>query len=446
MHKGQILIAAAAMSLAFVALSDATDAADAAPSYVDAAIHDPGRAVWDVTRDGLRKPAEVIAFSQIKPGMVVVDLVPGDGYYTRILSKLVGPKGKVYAVVPGGGGAGARGARMQQRDRKFPAAVPAEQAEVCAIGCYDSGTPPAVVPVDQVLALMNLKEFANLTVLWEDVSSFGGDLSIPEQADVVFSAGGYHELHFKAAIQMPEEAAGRGANVTKPVDMAGLTKSAFNTIKPGGLFVVLDHAAAKGAGFSQADKLHRIEADAVKAELLAAGFTLDGESSALAKPNDNHTTPASGAFATRDAADQFLFRFKKPVNAPSADKRPTTAQEAEIMKAYYGNTFIARVGMKKANPLTGERLRHHFYNPDHTYQEFGRLSDGPGAFQGGTWYWDADGHNCMLHQYPADERQNVVCHTDVVLTSKLPLNVITDGRYGGHPAKLMLAKGHVYPD
>src|SRR5262249_44198997 len=127
---------------------------------------------------------------------------------------------------------------------------------------------------------------------------------------------------------------------------------------------------------------------------------------------DDHTQPARGSAADHDKNDQFLLRFKKPANAPAADKRPTQAQEDAIMKNYYGNTVVLNPQSKAAN-AQGERTRTSFYNADHTYQEFGRLADGPGPMQMGTWWWDAAGHNCELHQFPIDERSNVVCHTDV---------------------------------
>ena len=71
----------------------------AAPAHIEAAVKDAGRPPADTSRDDLRKPAELLEFAGVRPGMVVADLLPGGGYFTRIFSKTVGAKGKVYAVV-----------------------------------------------------------------------------------------------------------------------------------------------------------------------------------------------------------------------------------------------------------------------------------------------------------------------------------------------------------
>ena len=92
--------ASAIVALMSLVLSLPALAADAVPNFVTDAVGFPNRAQWQIVRDVARKPDAVLRFSQIKPGMAVAELVPGDGYYTRILSKLIGPKGRLYAVVP----------------------------------------------------------------------------------------------------------------------------------------------------------------------------------------------------------------------------------------------------------------------------------------------------------------------------------------------------------
>src|SRR5689334_7532472 len=89
------------LTAAFAALL-ATDvtAATSIPPYAAAAVADKARPAEDTARDADRKPAEMIVFADIKPGDVVVDLVPGKGYFTRIFAKAVGPKGHVYAYFP----------------------------------------------------------------------------------------------------------------------------------------------------------------------------------------------------------------------------------------------------------------------------------------------------------------------------------------------------------
>jgi hypothetical protein len=147
-------------------------------------------------------------------------------------------------------------------------------------------------------------------------------------------------------------------------------------------------------------------------------------------------------FAERDKADQFVFRFKKPANTSGATNRPSAGEEAAIMKNYYGNTHILNADLKELNSNNGNRLRYHYYNADHTYQEMGRVGEGTGPLQLGVWFWDAKGNNCMLHEYPIDERANVVCHDYVV---SRPLNVMQTQQTGQRKGtKFMIVPGHVY--
>ena len=133
----------------------------------------------------------------------------------------------------------------------------------------------------------------------------------------------------------------------------------------------------------------------------AAGFVADGNSNALANMSDDHSKPSA---ETADKSDQFVLRFKKPMNAPKTDMRPP----ASAMAGYFGNTSISNKGIEDKIPRQERRV---FYNEDGTYQEFGRVMPGrPAPLQQGTWYWDAAGHNCMIHQYPAQQRQMIVCH------------------------------------
>ena len=98
-YSRSLLVLASGFSLGLVLTSPAT-AASAIPAPIAAAITDAARAPTDFPRDKNRKPADMLAFANVKPGQHVVDFMPGRGYYTRLLSKTVGAKGKVYAVVP----------------------------------------------------------------------------------------------------------------------------------------------------------------------------------------------------------------------------------------------------------------------------------------------------------------------------------------------------------
>ena len=237
------LFAAAASLLAF-------GAAAAEPAYIKAALADPGRPAADVARDVARKPAEVLEFSQIKPGETVIELLPGGGYFTRIFSKAVGPTGHVVAAAPP--------VRDQDKGAKLIAADPA---------------------------------YANVTV---DTIT-GPAMAAWPKADVMFTAQNYHDFHLKAL----------------HVNVAATDTALFNAIKPGGYLIVEDHVASAGAPIETADTLHRIDPAIARKELEAAGFVFDGESEVLRNPVDDHTKPVFDP-AIRGHTDQFLYRFKKP--------------------------------------------------------------------------------------------------------------------------------------
>jgi predicted methyltransferase len=96
-----------------------------------------------------------------------------------------------------------------------------------------------------------------------------------------------------------------------PADVPAFNRAVFTALKPGGAYVVLDHAAAPGSGISATDTLHRIDPARVKADVLAAGFKLDTQSVILANPADDHTKNVFDP-SIRNHTDQFLFRFVKP--------------------------------------------------------------------------------------------------------------------------------------
>jgi predicted methyltransferase len=213
------------------------------PANVAAAVADPGRPAADTKRDADRKPAESLAFAGIKSGDSVLELISAGGYYTRLLSK---------ATVPD--------ALLKAR----PAAA------------------------DGLKALAADPAYANITVLTQPA----GTPSAPAPVDVVWTSLNYHDLHNPGPF---------GAG-----DIAGFNKAVFAALKPGGTFLVIDHAAAPGSGLSQTGTLHRIDPAAVKAEVLQAGFTFGGKSEALHRATDDHTAKSS------DSDDQFIFRFRKP--------------------------------------------------------------------------------------------------------------------------------------
>lgn len=249
MNKLEICLSVLLFSLPFGA------AAETVPSFVIAAIADPARAA-DSKADARRHPAELAAFAQVKPGDVVVDLIPGGGYFTRIFSAIVGPKGHVYAIWP------------------------AEYAKV------DGDEVPATQ------ALVKDPHYANVTLLFEPAAQF----SVPVQADVVWTSQNYHDY--------PDPFMG-------PTDPKLLDAGVFAALKPGGVFVVVDHVAEAGSGLRDTNTLHRIDPAVVKAQVPAAGFVFDAESDVLRNTTDDHKLVVFDK-AIRGHTDQFAFRFRKP--------------------------------------------------------------------------------------------------------------------------------------
>lgn len=252
------------------------------PAYVTAAVSDKSRPAADTMRDAARKPAKSVAFSTVKPGDKVADFIAGGGYFTRILAKVVGPAGHVYATAPAGGMMGAPAATMGPAKMGQQAAPMMGQA---------GGMPPAGGMMGGAAGLQAIAAdpaYSNVTVLTQPVSK----LMAPEPLDVVWTAQNYHDLHNPGPFHAD--------------DIAAFNKSVFDALKPGGVFLVIDYAAAPGTGFTQSPTLHRADPEAEKAEILKAGFIFDGESKVLNRPNDPHT------MRSHEQDDQFIFRFRKP--------------------------------------------------------------------------------------------------------------------------------------
>ena len=203
----------------------------------------------DKALDEERLPAEVIAASGVKAGQTVVELGASGGYYTRMLSKVIGPKGKLLVDVNG------------------LAARPTAADGIKAFAA----------------------QYPNITIVGDDYLTFA---ALPEKPDMVWTTDNYHDFH-------------------NGMDTAVFSKAVFNALKPGGIFFVEDHAAAAGTGITMTKTLHRIEPAALKAEVLAAGFKLIRESSVLANKGDDHSKVIFDP-AIRRHTDRFIMVFQKP--------------------------------------------------------------------------------------------------------------------------------------
>jgi predicted methyltransferase len=259
--KHVLIAAAAALALAACtppAPQEAPPPAQVAVSpdaaNIQAALVDSRRPADDVARDAARHPAETLAFAGIEPGDKVGEIFPGGGYFTRLFAVAVGDEGRVYPTIRPDGVAG------EYETPILPVAAQYTNA-VMARTPYDA-------------------------------------LAYPEALDVVFTAQNYHD--------MPITAYNLG-------DRARMNATAFAALKPGGVYVVIDHVANTGAAIETDGEtaLNRIDPAIVRAEVEAAGFVFDGESDVLRNPADAHTASVFDP-SIRGRTDQFMMRFRKP--------------------------------------------------------------------------------------------------------------------------------------
>jgi predicted methyltransferase len=231
----------------------------AVPNYVSAAIADKHRPDAEVSRDVNRHPGELIQFAGIKPGMTVVDLLPGIGsaaYFTRIFSGVVGPKGKVYAYF---------GTQYDTRLKER-----------------------GIDPDNQG---RTFSDYPNVTALHTPLVQF----KTPEAVDLIWTSDNYHDMH----------------NKSYDTNVSQVNAAIFTALKPGGIYLVVDHRAQKGAGTAVTETLHRMDEDLAKKEIEAAGFKLVGESDLLQNPSDDDSKRVFEE-GEHDHTDQFILKFQKP--------------------------------------------------------------------------------------------------------------------------------------
>lgn len=370
-------MAAGAATMLILGYPAAAAHAQETPNFVAAAVAHSGR-IPDRIYDRAWMPAEVMTFARVKPGDIVVDLVPHEGYFTRILSRISGPRGHVYPVVP----------RFGQQ------ALPTARTDSAAIQAERSEYRKAL---DAALAVADVTAYNNVRPMASPIDQFGGNLPLPEQADVVFDVGyhDFHTMHFAVP------------GATGPLDVAGFDKAVFKALNPGGIYVVIDNAAAAGAGFSDAGKLGRSEKSAVIAEISAAGFVLEAESAALATAADNHSRAATDA-TLGGRPDRFALRFRKPLNSSLVNERRGDG----VFEGLYGNTIVSFsaciAGPNGKMPICGlDRSEHHFrLKRDHTFEVDGLPGDDP--LIRGKWFQDARGSTCLWGEDPG--RGTIMCH------------------------------------
>ena len=226
------------------------------PAHLERAVAASDRSDADRALDAGRKPGELLAFFDIKPGMHVAELGAGGGYTAELLARAVGPKGRVY---------GQNSKFILERFAEAPwkerLAKPINANVVRVDREFDSPLPTDIAPLDAVLMVL----FYHDTVWFE-------------------------------------------------VDRDAMNKAIFAAIKPGGVFGVVDHAAKPGAGVSEAKTLHRIEEKVVVEEITRAGFQLAARADFLANPDDTRDWNASPSQAAerRGSSDRFVLKFVRP--------------------------------------------------------------------------------------------------------------------------------------
>lgn len=246
MRRIALIVATTLLSTACATAYTAVETAPSAATSIATAIADPLRPQEDVARDAARKPAQIIEFAGVRPGMTVIEYAPGGGYYTRLLARTVGPEGKVYAMVP---------------------AAFADRTEY----------------MDMINALAS--QYGNVEVVAADF----GNYLLPELADLAWTSENYHDF-----------VNGKTAEA--------LDKQTLASLKPGGIYFVEDHSAP-GTGVSATSTMHRIDPEAVKEQVTAAGFAFEADSQILYNPDDPHDA-SPREFG--GVSDKFTLRFRKP--------------------------------------------------------------------------------------------------------------------------------------
>lgn len=245
-----------ALSLILALAPMAAVAQDTTPDdRIAAALADDRRPAEERERDTARHAAETLALADIQPGDQVADMVMGGGYFTRLFASLVGDEGLVWAWQP----------------QEFVS--------------FNAEYGHNVIDIDETY-----RNVAGVIMPFRLFSLPAGEI------DVAFTAQNYHDFHLNP---FPEDTAAR------------VNAAVFTALRPCGRYVVIDHDAAAGSGFSVAHTLHRAEARAVQAEIAAAGFELVDSDDFLHRDSDPLTANVFDP-SIRGNTSQFVLVFRKP--------------------------------------------------------------------------------------------------------------------------------------
>lgn len=222
-------------------------------SVIAGAVADTTRPADARARDQARKPAEILIFSGITEGDKIVEITPGGGYYTALLSRVVGDQGHVYAVDP---------------ERLFE-----------------------FFPQGRDMFSDYIESDPRKNVSFS--SQFLDDIKIPGEVDQIWMVLYYHDTIWTGE------------------DRVAMNRAFYDMLKPGGVYFVVDHHGLPGAGDGITRELHRMDAATAKVEIEDAGFTLDAISDVLSNPSDPRDDSVFGE-ERRGKTDRFVWRYVKP--------------------------------------------------------------------------------------------------------------------------------------
>jgi predicted methyltransferase len=248
----------------------------------------PDRSATDRTNDGRRKPEQMLVFIGIRPGITALDLSAAGGYTTELLARAIGPSGKVYGQ-----------SRPRNPDQAPPApAAPEGNSHPTATPSAAPAAPPGAPRPSPVALAERDGKLRSAGVAAAPIAAVVQpfeDPAPPEVAtggiDLVTLMFNYHDLGFLG------------------IDRAKMNAAVFRALKPGGFYVVADHAGRPGTGISESGTLHRVEEAFLRKEVEAAGFKLSAEGDFLRNagdPKDKNTPDPP------QPKDEFVLKFVKP--------------------------------------------------------------------------------------------------------------------------------------
>ena len=219
--------------------------------YIDSRFSD------DIPKDRYRKPLPVLNFSDVKPGMTVVDLLGGGGYYSELFSHIVGESGVVYL----------------QNNSLF-----------------------LRFSKDELEQRLKDERLPNVIRLDSEFS----DMQLPENVDVIFLGLSFHDLYVKRD------------DPVITADREQIYAQIKTALKPGGSIIIIDHAAEPGSGISKTSKSHRIDEAWVKADLISQGFDFIDSIDALRNSKDDYSLDIWKE-KVRHKTDRFIHKYTKPI-------------------------------------------------------------------------------------------------------------------------------------